>query len=140
MATQEKAGPMTRDDIAGAVAAKLDVPMAQAKSMAQEYEAAIMRALVSGQEVRLNGFGVFKLRHQAERMGRNPRTGEVKPVEAKTVPKFQPSKRMKDALLPDNTPAAKAPAAKAAKAKAPAKAPAAKAPAKAATSKAKKSK
>ena len=134
MATQEKAGPMTRDDIAGAVAAKLDVPTAQAKSMAQEYEAAIMRALVSGQEVRLNGFGVFKLQHRAERMGRNPRTGEINPVAAKTVPKFQPSKRMKDALLPDNTPAAKAPA-KAAAAKAPAKAAAAKTPAKAAAAK-----
>ncbi len=134
MATQEKAEPMTRADIVGAVAAKLGVTQAKADEMAREYEAAIMRALTSGQEVRLNGFGIFKLQFREAHMGRNPRTGETNPVEAKTVPKFQPSKTLKDAVVEGNAPKdakpAKAPAKAAAK---PAKAPAkpAKAPAKA---------
>ncbi len=135
MATQEKAGPMTRADIAGAVAAKMSVTLKQADEMVREYEAAIVRALVSGQEVRLNGFGVFKLQHREARMARNPRTGEQQPVDAKTVPKFQPSKTMKDALIQDDGAKAK-PKAAAAKAKPAAKA---KAPAKTAA-KAKKTK
>ena len=143
MATPEKAGPMTRADIAGAVAAALDVPQAKADAMAREYEAAIMRALVGGQEVRLNGFAIFKLQHREARMTRNPQTGDPVQTDAKTVVKFQPSKAMKDAVIHGNDVAkpakaapAKAASAKAASAKAPAKAPAKAAPAKAAPAKA----
>ena len=132
---------MTRADIAGAVAAKLDVPQTKADAMAREYEAAIMRALAGGQEVRLNGFAIFKLQHRDARTTRNPQTGAPVQTEAKTVVKFQPSKTMKDAVIQGNDTQAKpakakaASAAKAAPAKAKA-APAKAAPAKAAPAKA----
>lgn len=103
MATaNEKAGPMTRADVAGAIAARHGLPQSQADAITREYEAAIMRALTSGQEVRLNGFGVFKLQKRAARMTRNPQNGEMKQQPEKTVPKFQPSKTMKDAVISSN--------------------------------------
>ena len=124
---------MTRADIAGAVAAKLDVPQNKADAMAREYEAAIMRALAGGQEVRLNGFAIFKLQHRDARTTRNPQTGAPVQTDAKTVVKFQASKTLKDAVVQGNDTKAKPAKAKAAPAKAtPAKA----APAKATSAKA----
>ncbi len=131
----EKAAPMNRNDIAGAIAAKFEMPVSQADAIAREYEAAIVRAVASGQEVRLNGFGSFKVQERQARTGRNPKSGQLQEFPAKKVPKFAPSKVMKDALL-GTAAAAGTKSAKAAPAKAPAKAAAAKAPAKAAAAKA----
>jgi nucleoid DNA-binding protein len=130
----EKAAPMNRADIVGAIAAKFEITQKQADEIAREYEAAILRAVSGGQEVRLNGFGSFKVQERAARTGRNPATGEEQEFPAKRVPKFTPSKAMKDALAATGAPAEAKPAAKAAEAPAaeakPAKAPAKKAAAK----------
>ncbi len=145
----EKAAPMNRHDIVGAIAAKFEMTAQQADAIAHEYEAAIVRAVASGQEVRLNGFGSFKVQERQARTGRNPKSGELQEFPAKKVPKFAPSKAFKDALLGTGSgastagattkdgkaaksaqaakaPAEAKPAAKAAPAKAPAKKPAAK--------------
>ena len=134
----DKAEQLNRADIAGAIAAKFDISVKQADEITREYEAAIVRAISGGQEVRLNGFGSFKVQDRAARTGRNPATGEAQDFPAKKVPKFVPSKAMKDALLGTGSGAATAEATtKAAKSAtaatkddAPAKAPAKKAAAK----------
>lgn len=130
-----KPSPLTRGDIAGAVAAKQGVPQTQGDAMTKEYEAAVIRALASGQEVRLAGFGSFKIAHRAARMARNPQTGQQQPVAAKTVVRFAPGKAFKDAVngtKADAKPKAKATATKTA---APKAAAATKAPSKAAAAK-----
>ena len=133
----EKAAPMNRADIAGAIAAKFEIPLKQADEITREYEAAIVRAVAGGQEVRLNGFGSFKVQERAARTGRNPATGQPQDFPAKKVPKFAPAKAMKDAVMGDSSTAEATTkdgkAAKSAAAKgdaAPAKAPAKKAAAK----------
>jgi integration host factor subunit beta len=45
--------------------------------------------------VELRGFGAFSTRARDARTGRNPRTGEVVPVDAKRVPYFKPGKEMR---------------------------------------------
>lgn len=94
-----KAAPMNRGDVSGAIAAKFGMPMTQADAITKEYEAIIVRALTSGQEVRLAGFGSFKVSDRAARMGRNPQTGEMKQIAARKVPRFQPGKAVKDAIM-----------------------------------------
>jgi integration host factor subunit beta len=48
--------------------------------------------------VELRGFGAFSTRARDARTGRNPRTGEVVPVDAKRVPYFKPGKEMRERL------------------------------------------
>jgi integration host factor subunit beta len=48
--------------------------------------------------VELRGFGAFSTRARDARTGRNPRTGEVVPVDAKRVPYFKPGKEMRHRL------------------------------------------
>lgn len=98
-ASAAKAAPMNRGDVSGAIAAKFGMPMTQADAITKEYEATIVRALTSGQEVRLAGFGSFKVSDRAARMARNPQTGEMKQIGARKVPKFQPGKAVKDAVM-----------------------------------------
>jgi DNA-binding protein HU-beta len=47
----------------------------------------------------LPGLGKMAKKHRAERMGRNPATGESIKIPAKTVVKFAVNKAAKDALL-----------------------------------------
>ncbi len=51
-----------------------------------------------GEEVRLTGFGSFKVNGRAARTGRNPRTGQEIKIAASKVPTFKPGKELKDAV------------------------------------------
>lgn len=43
-------------------------------------------------QVRVPGFGIFKIKHRAERQGRNPRTGEAVRIAAHDAVTFKESK------------------------------------------------
>lgn len=58
----------------------------------------ITSALASGRRVELRGFGAFSTRARGARTGRNPRTGEAVPVDAKRVPYFKPGKELRERL------------------------------------------
>jgi len=60
--------------------------------------AAITKALVTGDEVRLHGFGILTVAAREAREGRNPRTGETVTIAASKAAKFKPAKTLKDAL------------------------------------------
>ena len=58
----------------------------------------IADSLVEGQDVRISGFGNFQIRTKAPRPGRNPRTGEAIPIEARRVATFHASHKLKDQI------------------------------------------
>ena len=58
----------------------------------------IIEAMANGDRVELRGFGSFSVKKREARMGRNPRTGESVPVEAKAVPFFKTGKLLRDRL------------------------------------------
>ncbi|MGN7614027.1 integration host factor subunit alpha [Magnetococcales bacterium HHB-1] len=52
--------------------------------------------LENGEELKITGFGSFKLRHKNPRPGRNPQTGTDAVISARTVVTFKPSPVLKD--------------------------------------------
>ena len=58
----------------------------------------IANSLVDGQDVKISGFGNFQIRTKAPRPGRNPRTGEAIPIEARRVVTFHASHKLKDQI------------------------------------------
>ena len=58
----------------------------------------IKKTLKKKKDVSLVGFGTFKVVKRKARKGRNPATGEAIKIKAKNVPKFVPSKTMKDLI------------------------------------------
>ena len=55
-------------------------------------------ALAEEEKVQIVGFGAFETKVRAERMGRNPKTGEDIPIPATKVPTFKAGKALKDAV------------------------------------------
>ncbi|MFP6760912.1 MAG: integration host factor subunit beta, partial [Rhodospirillales bacterium] len=58
----------------------------------------ITSALCRGDRVELRGFGAFSIKQRGSRIGRNPRTGEVVQVAAKSVPYFKTGKNLRAKL------------------------------------------
>ena len=58
----------------------------------------IKKALESGDDVLISGFGKFSVKKKAPRRGRNPATGEDLTLHARTVVTFKCSPRMRDRI------------------------------------------
>jgi DNA-binding protein HU-beta len=105
----------SRSDIVSEVAEGLGETQAKVDLIVRAYEDAVTASLAKGGEVRLAGFGSFKVSKRAARTARNPQTGDPIKVAARKVARFQPAKALKDAVdgaKPAAKPAAKKPAAK----------------------------
>ncbi len=59
---------------------------------------AIENALKADDSVTLVGFGTFSVKDRAERIGRNPQTGEEITIAAAKIPSFKAGKNLKDAV------------------------------------------
>ena len=58
----------------------------------------IIQAMEHGRRVELRGFGSFSVKPRDRRKGRNPRTGELVDVDAKSVPFFKAGKEIRARL------------------------------------------
>tara|TARA_B100000683_G_C12482396_1_gene551875 strand:+ start:759 stop:1076 length:318 start_codon:yes stop_codon:yes gene_type:complete len=61
------------------------LPKSEAQAFVEAFFNAVSDALCSGQDVKLSGFGKFKLREKTARPGRNPLTMEDVMIEARRV-------------------------------------------------------
>jgi len=59
----------------------------------------IMDALSKGEKVQIAGFGIFEVKERAERVGRNPRTGEEIKIPPRKVPVFRVGKELKTKVM-----------------------------------------
>jgi len=66
----------------------------------------ISTRLVEGTDVKISGFGNFQIRAKAPRPGRNPRTGELIPIQARRVATFHASHKLKALIQGDEKAAA----------------------------------
>ena len=89
---------LSKQDLAGAVAEKMDLSRAKAAEAVETMLGAIGDALKGKQEVRLTGFGTFTTAERKASTGRNPRTGEEIQIAASTSIKFKPGKALKDSV------------------------------------------
>ncbi|AVA38256.1 MULTISPECIES: HU family DNA-binding protein [Cupriavidus] len=90
---------MTKSELIDAIAGGVDgLTKAKAEQALNVTLSAIMDAVAKGDTLNLIGFGSFSKGERAERMARNPQTGEeIKIGAAKTV-KFKAGQRFKDAV------------------------------------------
>ncbi|MBD7962277.1 MULTISPECIES: integration host factor subunit alpha [Comamonas] len=94
----EAAGALTKAQLADLLFDQLSVSKREAKEMVDAYFDLIASSLVQGEEVKLSGFGNFQIRTKAPRPGRNPRTGELIPIEARRVVTFHASTKLKEQI------------------------------------------
>ncbi len=58
----------------------------------------LAKAMRKGDRVNITGFGTFEVRQRAERMARNPRTGQQMRVPASKAPAFRAGKGLKEGV------------------------------------------
>lgn len=71
---------------------------AEAERKVDLFLTTIENTLAAGEELNFIGWGKFEVVERAERVGRNPKTGEEIKIEAKKTVKFKPGKTLVDKI------------------------------------------
>lgn len=87
---------LTKADIADNLVDTCRLVRADAQKLVDNVFEIIRQTLEEGEEVHLSGFGNFELRNKPERPGRNPKTGEVAAISARTVVTFSPGQKFRE--------------------------------------------
>jgi integration host factor subunit alpha len=89
---------LTKDDIVEAVAEETGFPKTQSVELVETLLELIKKALESGADVLVSGFGKFKVREKKARQGRNPYTGEGVIIEPRRVVTFKWSRKLRQKI------------------------------------------
>ena len=89
---------LTKAQLADLLFEHIGLNKRESKDMVDAFFELIVQSLVAGEDVKLSGFGNFQIRTKAPRPGRNPRTGEAIPIEARRVVTFHASSKLKDQI------------------------------------------
>ncbi len=92
---------LTRAVLADAVRAQVDLPREQCRRLVDDVFLQIEGALLTGERVKLAGFGAFEVRTKHARPGRNLHTMEDVTISARRVAIFRPSRVLRDAMNAD---------------------------------------
>ena len=82
---------ITRLDLANAIKNRFGLTVADSYKMIDIIFDEIEQSLVNGEDVKITGFGTFKILSKSARIGRNPKTGVPAVISARRVASFRPS-------------------------------------------------
>ena len=89
---------MNKQDLASSVADSTGLTKTDANRAVDAVLDIITATLKKGGEIRLAGFGTFRVAKRAARVGRNPQTGASINIPASKQPKFSAGKSLKDTV------------------------------------------
>ncbi len=89
---------MNKAELVNKMAEIADLPKVTVEKALNAFMEAVTETLKNGEKVTLVGFGTFMVVERAERIGRNPRTGEQIKIPARKVVKFKPGSKLEEAV------------------------------------------
>ena len=89
---------MNKEELVKEIAKKTRMAQKQVAEILGLTIETIEKTVSKGKKVTLVGFGTFEARKRAARTGRNPQTGAVIKIPAKTVPAFSAGKKFKEVV------------------------------------------
>ncbi|MFM9899735.1 MAG: integration host factor subunit alpha [Polaromonas sp.] len=89
---------LTKAHLAEMLFEQIGLNKRESKDMIDAFFDLISESLVNGDDVKISSFGNFQIRTKAPRPGRNPRTGESIPIEARRVVTFHASHKLKEQI------------------------------------------
>ena len=94
---------ISRDEIADAMKSEFGFNRKLCLDIVNDIIDIIIEGLQLDKKVKIHNFGTFKLNKKNSRIGRNPKTKEVKVISSRDVVLFKPSKEFKEYVnLKDN--------------------------------------
>jgi integration host factor subunit alpha len=82
---------VTRIDLANVLRNRFGLTTVDSYRMVDIIFDEIQQSLIHGEDVKISGFGTFKILSKSARIGRNPRTGVPAVISARRVASFRPS-------------------------------------------------
>ena len=89
---------LTKAQLAELLFEQIGLNKRESKDMIDAFFDLVINSLVDGDDVKITGFGNFQIRTKAPRPGRNPRTGEPIPIDARRVVTFHASQKLKELI------------------------------------------
>ncbi|MCH9020152.1 MAG: integration host factor subunit alpha [Proteobacteria bacterium] len=89
---------VTRADLIEAVYQEVGLSRKESAQLVESVLEQIAGTLASGESVKISSFGTFSVRRKAQRIGRNPKTGEEVPILPRRVLVFRASHVLKDRI------------------------------------------
>ena len=86
---------ITKLDLVNHLNEKLGLNKAESKELVEAFFDEIKKSLINNEEVKLSGFGNFKILNKRERPGRNPKTGEPAIISARKVVTFKAGQKLR---------------------------------------------
>jgi len=90
-------GTIGKQDLITRVAQHSGVTNKQAEKIVNSFIDTVTEAIEKGEEVRITGFGTFRVVQRAPRKGRHPRTGQEMLIPGSQRPAFTPGSRLVEA-------------------------------------------
>ncbi len=89
---------VTRADLIEAVYQEVGLSSKESAQLVESVLEEISSTLARGESVKVSSFGTFSVRDKAQRIGRNPKTGEEVPILPRRVLVFRASRMLKDRI------------------------------------------
>ena len=86
---------ITKLDLVNHLNEKLGLNKVESKELVEAFFDEIKKSLINNEEVKLSGFGNFKILNKRERPGRNPKTGEPAMISARKVVTFKAGQKLR---------------------------------------------
>ena len=91
--------PLSKSEKLNRIAEATSLKKKDVANVLEAHNDLLAKTLKKEKKVKLDGLGIFTVRHRKARKARNPQTGEIVNVKAKTVLKFRVAKVLKDKVL-----------------------------------------
>ena len=92
----QKEAEMNKKQLVAKISSSMNVSKADAERQFDGITEIILSCLKSDEQVKIAGFGTYKVAKRKARVGRNPRTGEQIQIAASQKVKFLPAKALKE--------------------------------------------
>ena len=86
---------MTKSDIVDRIALGTGLTKLETEAVVDGFLKTVIDALCRDEHVEIRGFGTFRVKERAPRIGRNPRTGETVSLDGQFVPHFKVSRELR---------------------------------------------
>ena len=89
---------VNKNELISAIASASNMSQTQCAEVLQTFISTVTGELKKGSEVKIIGFGTFKISKRKATTGRNPQTGAAIQIPASNQPKFSAGKALKEAV------------------------------------------
>ena len=86
---------LTKKEIINSIYMQIGFSKKISETLLEDILESVLKNIIKHKKVKISKFGTFTLRKKKQRLGRNPKTKEIKTISERNVILFKPSKEFK---------------------------------------------